>query len=855
MGLDMNRFRKKEQLPKEKNSIKIYDSLSRSGGLNDLWRGQFLALTEWEKLRESENLVVSLNTGAGKTIIGLLQGQALANETQGRVFYLCGSIQLVKQTAEIASKMMKLKVATYYEKKFDNELEFNKGNVICITTYQALLHGLSDRKLAKDQIAGLIFDDAHVAAHIIRDQYTLTIDREKFPVSYNYMIELLSDYFAEVHSYETFDQVVNQRNDPSTLFVPTFIWDQINKKIARVLVDEGVTEKTTVFEWEFIRDHLDLCGVFLSSNSIEITPFLPPVHLRKFMGPITKKIFLTATVQDEANFIRSFSFAPSNTIAPATRAGESERLIIPAYVNPEISRQLFDHVVDYSKRNKVLVISNSELRAKRWREHESIFSSQDFSDKVEEFKRSTNGLLVAPARFEGMDFPNDTCRTLVIDGLPNGTGLLEKFLWNVLGEVKVLDGTIAARVIQSLGRISRGNDDYGIVFLFGNSLAEWITMPSNRDLLPGFIRAQLELGERITGELTSLEELVRFEDMVLNRDPDWTDLHQDEVKGVISASEDDDNVTDREDPDYKFQLEVANAERSFTKNFWNRDYQKAARALEPTLDKLFQTDKGLAVWHAHWIGFCYLKLNDETVSKQYYNRAAKCYKAIGLIPNEKVLIEGSVLVPDNESQVGRIIQVLTERGPINYGTFSRMEQRLQPLFSYEKVSSNQYEEALRWLGCYLGFQSSRPDHDSGIGRGPDVFWLSSEVAIMTESKEQKGGINPYTKKEIGQSYHHLTWFEEEYPNSSRHVKLLIAGPDVEADKAASPSKDMHVWLPVEEICPLASKIKKLLYDAWQDSTLATLAPDIERKVVEACLTHMDIFNELPDRPIRKNNSI
>src|SRR5699024_11229222 len=154
------------------------------------------------------------------------------------------------------------------------------------------------------------------------------------------------------------------------------------------------------------------------------------------------------------------------------------------------------------------------------------FSNDDFAQKVNEFKTANSGLLVAPARFEGMDFPYDTCRILVIDGLPSGTGLLEKLMWNSLGEVETLQGTIASRTVQSLGRISRGNDDYGIVYLFGNDLADWITRKYNRDSLPRYIYAQLVFGERIIEDFKLIEEIKELIKIILSMNYEWIELNQ-----------------------------------------------------------------------------------------------------------------------------------------------------------------------------------------------------------------------------------------------------------------------------------------------------------------------------------------
>ncbi|ANX13323.1 hypothetical protein ABE41_015045 [Fictibacillus arsenicus] len=849
MPIDFSKFKKKEEVPRDTHPIKIYDGLTRSGGLNDLWRGQYLALEEWHELRANENLVVGLNTGGGKTVIGLLQGQALVNETQGRVFYLCGSIQLIKQTAD-AAKSLGLKVATYYNRKFENEREFNMGEVLCITTYQALFNGFS--RFAKDDISGLIFDDSHVASHIIRDHYTLSLSENEFPETYSTLINTVKGYYSNVHSSQLFEQVVVHKNDPTILFIPMFVWKDAYKKLAQVMVEEGVpTGHSTKYSWEYLRDHLDLCSVFLTSHSIEVTPFLPPVHLLKFMGGNTRKIFLSATVQDNIDFIRSFGFLPGEKIAPKTRAGESERLIVTPYVNKEVSEKLFDHLLEYSKTNKVLVISNSERRARRWRSHEMTFTSDDFAQRVSEFKSASSGLLVAPARFEGMDFPNDTCRTLVIDGLPSGTGLLEKLMWNSLGEVKSLQGTIASRVVQSLGRISRGNDDYGIVYLLGNDLADWITRKNNRNRLSSYISAQLELGERMTENLSSIEELKELESSILERNPSWAELHQEEIKNASVTSEIESiEVAPEKDETEKLPI----AEVNFIRHLWNRDYVKAARKLEQHLDELFKHDKGLAAWHSHWIGYCYLKAGDEITAEKYFKRASKSFRILGAMPEvgEKTVV--SPLIPDNETQAARILKVLAERGEINYGSFSQMDDRISALSQVTNVSTNVYEEALKWLGNYLGFQSTRPDQESGIGRGPDNFWLSSEVAIMIESKSEKGGVAPYSKKEVGQSHNHIEWIREDYPDIKVNSKLMIAGPDVEAAPAASPTEEMNVWLP-EEIYKLSDRIRKLIRDTWKESTPATLYSELEKNLIEANLTHTDILNSLPERPIRKSSHI
>ena len=77
-------------------------STVRDQNVNDLWLGQGDALREWHGERQLDDIGVVLNTGAGKTLVGLLIAQSLVNETHSQVVYACSSIQLIEQTSEKA---------------------------------------------------------------------------------------------------------------------------------------------------------------------------------------------------------------------------------------------------------------------------------------------------------------------------------------------------------------------------------------------------------------------------------------------------------------------------------------------------------------------------------------------------------------------------------------------------------------------------------------------------------------------------------------------------------------------------------------------------------------------------------
>lgn len=72
---------------------------------NDLWKGQAEALTRWHKSRTNEDSMVLLNTGAGKSIVGVLMAQSLVNEAIGPVVFACATIDLIEQTARECERL------------------------------------------------------------------------------------------------------------------------------------------------------------------------------------------------------------------------------------------------------------------------------------------------------------------------------------------------------------------------------------------------------------------------------------------------------------------------------------------------------------------------------------------------------------------------------------------------------------------------------------------------------------------------------------------------------------------------------------------------------------------------------
>ena len=160
---------------------------SLTGTPNDLWGGQRDALQAWVKVRRKRDILISLNTGSGKTMLGILIAQSLANERQGKVVYACSTIDLVLQTAKEAGKLG-VTPSTYYQGEFNNP-NFEQGKTFCITTYSSVFNAKTTFK--KHGVSKFLLDDAHVAEKAVRDAFTLSISRQDHPELFQNVARIL----------------------------------------------------------------------------------------------------------------------------------------------------------------------------------------------------------------------------------------------------------------------------------------------------------------------------------------------------------------------------------------------------------------------------------------------------------------------------------------------------------------------------------------------------------------------------------------------------------------------------------------------------------------------------------------
>lgn len=800
MTFDFSKIKSKKQDALPVDPIELFQKLKVSDpGINDLWLAQGDALRKWHENRSKGDIGIVLNTGAGKTLVGLLIAQSLVNETREKVLYACSSIQLVEQTAEKA-KGYGLNVTTYFRSNFSDDL-YHRGEAPCITTYQALFNGRS--RFFREDLSAVIFDDAHAAEHLLRDHFSLHINRSSFPSVFSELLALFKKYHEKCGKSGSYAEIENP-DCQRLFFIPPFEIRAQQAELLRTLRGSNFHEyQNTTFAWEHVKDHVDTCSLLISGSEITITPaFIPVLSLPYFQNPV-RRVYLSATLAASDAFARTFGKVPHEVVAPSTTAGECERLIlIPSQTvkdqeDTEIAKELIDA-------RKALILVPTYARAGKWQSVVEPPQRNEVTKVVREFKNNagTPKLLLA-ARYDGVDLPGDTCRVMVIDDLPMGVGPMERYLWEHVGLANTLRTAIASRVVQSFGRISRGMSDHGVVLLTGSRLVDWILVPKNRAVLPAFLQKQIALGDTVSNEANSIEDLAAAAHQCLTREEGWLTAYD----NFMSDAE-----PEESDINTDLLTRLAKAEADFGLLMWLREYEKAAKVLVSTLQDAFSLSSSTGAWHCLWIGAAYQFLGDDNAAQEMYVRAHASQRNIPAYPREAGEDQGEP-IPQQIVSVDQQIKILADG---NIALPSGLDRDLAYLDG--SGTSAQTEEALRALGQYLGLEATRPDKE--FGTGPDVLWLAEGMpALCMEVKTDKEMDSQYQKREVGQLSDHVQWVRDK--GGAQTIIPVFVGPIVGATGTSNPPDDYHV-IELKQFRQLAERLKAALIDTTSEALPITL---------------------------------
>ena len=754
--------------------VKLYETLDRAHDKGPLRPAQLAVLSEWFNSHQStKDVIVKLHTGQGKTLIGLLMLQARLNAGKSPALYLCPDNFLIAQTCEQAKQFG---IATCTA---DPDLpdEFLSGDKILVASVQKLFNGLTKFGLNRQSvpIETLLMDDAHACADTIREQCRIRIPSSE--PAYGALRTLFATEL-EMQGIGTYADICSDKRD-ALLPIPYWAWISHEPEIANILSAHAGRDSIK-FAWPLLKDMLAHCQAIISGAAIEIEPYIAPLSAFGSYWKAKHRIFMSATVTDDAFLVKGLQLAPETITKPLSYAKETwsgeKMVLLPSLIHADLNRERI--VKGFAppnpkRRYGFVALAPSFNRTKDWDSYGAIIANKDtVSDVIAGLKRGDfEKTVVLVNRYDGIDLPDDSCRILVFDSKPYSESLIDLYQEFCRPDSEATLMRTIRTVEQGMGRSVRGEKDYCVIVVIGSDLIRLIRDKESRKYLSFQMAAQIKLGLEIAA--MAREEIDEggkpadaFNGLIrqcLARDADWKAFYVEQMSKVRPSGANEQ------------VLRLYAAELAAEQAYDTGDYASASEQLQKLLDSgsINSEDKG---WYLQEMARYHYRSN-RTDSQQLQVAAHKSNRLLLKPPSGVTVAKLTIL---SQGRVERISKWVS-----SFGNYSDLDVSLSDILArlVFGVKADKFELALDELSRALGFAGERPDKE--WKEGPDNLWaLDATQYLLWECKSEvevtRAEIN---KREAEQMNRSSAWFDKHY--LGMNVKRIIIHPSSTVPSAAA----------------------------------------------------------------------
>lgn len=734
-------------------------------GLDYLRGPQDQVLAAWHDRRDERDLVIKMNTGGGKTLVGLLIARSWLNEGIRPVAYLVPDDFL---TAQVTNEAGRAGIATTNDPRSP---EYQQGRAVLVGTFAKLFNGLSVfgvggsvSKPPSHGLGGVIIDDAHACIAQADQVFRLRVENDS--EAYSGLLTLFAGDLKAQSPTGLLDLEARRRT--AIQEVPFWAWQDKQDQVLSIL--HPISDSALKWGWPLVVDSLPLCTAVITSDAFEIYSPCHPTETLLGFSHAQRRVYLTATLADDSVLVRHFGAAPasvSRPIFPSSAGDIGDRMIlVPQQLVPKATdEEVRDLVLELAEDQNVVVIVPSHARANWWREDAAlVLDRNNIHQGVEQLRENPQlGLVVLINRYDGIDLPGDTCHVLVLDGLPEALDGPERLAQARLTGSTNLLGRQIQRLEQGMGRATRSNEDHAVVLLLGARLAERLNAPEARGLFSPATRAQLDLAAEIASEVEadSLDDLHDIMKQCLERDKDWVAYS----KGGLAQVR----------YDVAPVAETATAERRAFDAALNRDFVAAAEEQQKVVNGIPGDDASRALQMQRLA--TYTNFFDPSRAQQTQKAANLANRRL-LRPLTGVQYEHlkAATLPQGE-QASSWLQSRYASGNDLLLGFRAVLQDL-----VWGTRTKQFEQAMDDIALHIGHKGQRPDDT--LGRGPDNLWaLRDGSFFVIEAKSGADSGHPVYKDDAKQLSNAMDWFRQQYPNSEATPLLVHPEPKFDAHAA------------------------------------------------------------------------
>lgn len=713
---------------------------------SDVWK-------KWFECRDNKNSIIKMNTGSGKTTVGLLILKSCLNEGVGPAVYVVPDSYLVEQVCKEAQN---LGIKTSTDEKDSN---FIKGQSILIINIHKLVNGKSVfgmRGINNVEIGSIIIDDAHACITTIKDQYTLQIPNGT--EMYSKILQLFSESLKNQCANKFTELCMTDSRDLFML-VPYWEWQEHQNEVYEIIRENLIDGEPLSFRLPLLKDHFQFCDCIVTNAKIEISIKSIPISKISSFEHATRRIFMTATLADDSVLSSELGVYPDdvpNVISPDKANDIGDRLIImPQVMNRNITNdEIKQQLLNFSNSCNVVIIVPSKKRAEYWSDISNLeLTIENLKDGVEKLKSGHVGIAVLINKYDGVDLPDEACSILVIDGLPPMNNVYDQFEKNANPKSSRLKCERIQKLEQGMGRGVRSNSDSCAVILMGRDIAEIVYANNGLNYFSKATKKQLEVSDLLCNQIDTpnATNILSMCNYSIDKNEEWIAAS----KATLSSIEYDSKPHFN---NYQVALRKAFdlAERS--------QYDKAIDTIEQEINDAENKElKGLLLqYKAELQNFVNQEESQETLL------AANCYNRMLINP-----IKG--IVPEKYAakiaEQGRAIyNYITENEFTTNGFLIKVDGVLGDL-CFNSVSSKKFEAAIKELGFILGLNSTRPEEE--FGSGPDNLWqLDNQQFVVIECKNE-ATTEFIPKKDCNQLNGSINWLYLQYHGINECYPIMI----------------------------------------------------------------------------------
>jgi hypothetical protein len=429
----------------------------------------------------------------------------------------------------------------------------------------------------------------------------------------------------------------------------------------------------------------------------------------------------------------------------------------------------------------------------------TVLGSRDVEESLDPFTSIPNCALVLANRYDGIDLPDETCRLLVLEGLPAGTNLQERFMLNRLGAESVLRDRLRTRFTQGAGRCCRSDSDYAVVVAVGPRLFDFCAIRENREGMHPELQAELHYGLDISQDL-ALDSLADYVRLFLEQGEEAKTVDE-EIRSIRE------NKSRTRDASTEALMNAASREVRFTYDLWAKNYPAAlvdAREVADALEGGRETAPYRAWWH--YLSGCVAWLagseqgNEALLesARDSFVRATGASKAVSWFAElSRRLSPGSF---DQQFEVVDVKAVAACESVYDmlsaFGLHgSRFEDKMSEFMNLiRKDESRPFERGMELFGKLLGLDSSRPSRGNAV---PDGVWSLSDGSVITlEAKSEESREGTISQRTVLQAKAHETWVRNHHniPEGAPVITVVVSPRNsVDENAAMNAGEDLFYW--------------------------------------------------------------